>query len=417
MKNKLYKRYLKVKTVANEVKYKGYRNKLHHVLKYAEKQHFAELLNNCQDNLKKTWQIMKKIVNKNKVRQSQTKFKLNDGSLTTDGSVISNKFNDFFITIGPNLAAKIPDQNLSPNDFMGQPLTNSIFLGDVTSGEIDIIINSLKNGAPGYDDINASLLKLVSPCIVEILVYLCNKSLHEGVFPQELKIANVIPVSKSDDASVFNNYRTVSLLCVISKVFEKVMYNRLIDFLETFNILNNSQFGFRKNNSTYMALMTLMDQLITSLENGEYTIVIFLDFSKAFDTIDHVILLKKLLHYGIRGSALKWFESYLSNRKQYVTYNGITSSTQTIRCGVPQGAILGPLLFLIYINDLCSICKYTMPILLADDTNLFSRGKGIRTLENNINNELLNISLWLKVNKLSLNIKRHTIWHFADVKD
>ena len=155
-----------------------------------------------------------------------------------------------------------------------------------------------------------------------------------------------------------------------------------------------------------MALMILMDQLITSLENGEYTIGIFLDVSKAFDTVDHVILLKKKSsHYGIRGSALKWFESYLSNRKQYVTYNGIASSTQTIRCGVPQGSILGPLLFWIYINDLCSMCKHTIPILFADDTNLFSGGKDIRTLENNINNELLNISLGLKVNKLSLNIK------------
>ena len=181
-------------------------------------------------------------------RPGKTKFKLNDGSLTTDGSVISNKFNDLFINIGPNLAAKIQDQILSPNDFMGQPLTNSIFLSDVTSDEIHIIIKSLKNGAPGYDEINASLLKLVSPCIVEILVYLCNKSLHEGVFPQELKIANVVPLYKSDDASILNNYRPVSLLCVISRVFEKVMYNRLIDFLETFNILNNSQFGFRKIN-------------------------------------------------------------------------------------------------------------------------------------------------------------------------
>ena len=165
--------------------YKSYRNKLHHVLKYAEKRHFAELLNNCQDNLKKTWLIMKNIVNKNKVRQSQTKFKLNDGSLTTDGSVISNKFNDLF---GPNLAAKIPDQNLSPNDFMGQPLTNSIGLSDVTSDEIHIIIKSLKNGAPGYDEINAALLKLVSPCIVGIPVYLCNKSLREDIFHRNWRL-------------------------------------------------------------------------------------------------------------------------------------------------------------------------------------------------------------------------------------
>ena len=151
----------------------------------------------------------------------------------------------------------------------------------------------------------------------------------------------------------------MSLLCVISKVFEKVMYNRL---LETYKILTNSQFGFRKSHSTYMALMTLMDRLITSLENDEHVIGIFLDFSKAFDTVDHAILLKY------------W-------------------------------SILGPLLFLIYINDLCSVCKHTFPILFADDTNLFSSGKEIKTLETNINNELSHISIWLKVNKLSLNIK------------
>ena len=155
-----------------------------------------------------------------------------------------------------------------------------------------------------------------------------------------------------------------------------------------------------------MALMNLMNRLITSLENEEYVLGIYLDFSKAFDTVDHVILLRKLAHYGIRGTALKWFESYLSNREQYVTYNGISSSKQRIKCGVPQGSVLGPLLFLIYINDLCLVCKNTSAILFADDTNLFSSGKDLKTLERTTNNELSNISLWLKVNKLSLNIKK-----------
>ena len=209
---------------------------------------------------------------------------------------------------------------------------------------------------------------------------------------------------KADDAFVFNNFRPDSLLCVISKVFEKVMCNRLIDFLEAFSILNNSQFEFRKMHSTYMDLINLMNRLITSLENDEYVLGIYLDFPKAFDTVDHVILLRKLAHYGIRGTALKWFESYLSNREHNVTYNGISSSKQRIKCGVPQGSILGLLLFFIYINDLCLVCKYTCAILFADDTNLFSSGKVLKTLERTTNNELSNISLWLKVNKLSLNI-------------
>ena len=231
-------------------------------------------------------------------------------------------------------------------------------------------------------------------------------SLSEGVFPSELKLANVIPLYKSDDAFVFNNYRPVSLLCVISKVFERIMHNRLIDSLETYAILNKSQFGFRKMHSTYMALLTLMNRFIASLENDEYVLGIYLDFSKAFDTVDHAILLKKLAHYGIKGTALKWFESYLNNGEQYVTYNGISSSKQRIKCGVPQGSILGPLLFFIYINDLCPVCKHTSAILFASDTNLFSSGKDLKILESTTNSELSNISLWLKVNKLSLSIKR-----------
>ena len=165
-----------------------------------------------------------------------------------------------------------------------------------------------------------------------------------------------------------------------------------------------------------MAPMTLMDKLITALENGAHVIGIFLDFSKAFDTVDHEILLKKMYHYGIRGTAYKWFQSYLSNRKQYVTYNGICSSTKDVKCGVPQGSILGPMLFLMYINDLCSICKYTTPILFADDTNLFSSGKDLKVIENHVNDELSNISEWLKVNKLSLNINKTHYMIFSKKK-
>ena len=162
---------------------------------------------------------MKNIINKNKM--IHTKFKLSDGSFTMDGTTVSKKFNEFFTNIGPNLAKLIPNQQLSPLHFMGDPIKNSIFLCPVTSSEISEILRSLKNGAPDYDEINAVLLKSISNNITEPLVYICNLSLSDGIFPNELKLTNMLPLFKADDPFVFSNYRPVSLLCILSKVCEK----------------------------------------------------------------------------------------------------------------------------------------------------------------------------------------------------
>ena len=291
---------------------------------------------------------------------------------------------------------------------MGDMISQSLFLDPVTHQEIAEIIKSPKNGAPGNDEINSKILQFSVTPIIGPLSFLCNRSLREGVcvFPLELKLANVLPLFKSGETMLFNNYRPVSLLCTLSKVFGKIMYSRLLDFLDYHKILIGNQFGFRKLHSSYMDLMFMMDQVTKAFDNGECVIGIFVDFSKAFDTVNYSILIDKLHHYGIRGNALELFRSYLSDRSQYVSYNGVRSSTKSITCGVAQGSILGSLLFLIYINDLYNVCRDSVPMLFADDTNLFYKGNKMENLVKIINGELENISLWLKINKLSLNIKK-----------
>ena len=195
------------------------------------------------------------------------------------------------------------------------------------------------------------------------------------------------------------------------------MYDRLLDFLEIHKLLFAGQFGFRKQHSSYMALIIFIDKLISSLNKGEMVIGIFLDFSKAFATVDHEIILQKLFHYDVRGCTLVWFRSYSCGHKQHVTYNNVYSNTESINCGVPQGSILGPLLFLIHITDLRKVCTHTTPILFADNTNIFLNGLDIKQMQNSINRELLNTSNWLKLTSLPRMLKKTLIIWYSPQRD
>ena len=218
---------------------------------------------------------------------------------------------------------------------MHSRIDESIFLSPVTLVEIEKLLLTLKNSATGWDEINAMFLKTSLNYIRDPLCHVCNMSHEEGISPSKLKIANVLPLFKAEEPSHFNNYRPVSLLCILSKVFEKIMYNRVSDFINKLELLYKFQFGVRKKHSTYLAHLILMDKITKSLDNGDKVIAIYLDFSKDFDTVNHDILLQKLYYYGIRGNAYEGFKSYLTDRVQYVTYNGVQSSPKKIQCGVP----------------------------------------------------------------------------------
>jgi len=201
-----------------------------------------------------------------------------------------------------------------------------------------------------------------------------------------------------------------------SKIFEKIMYKRLNSYLLYNNFLTNNQFGFKEQHSTSMAILQLVDQIATEIDHGNLTIGVFIDLSKAFDTINHNILIDKLSLYGIRGNCLNWIRSYLYNRRQYVYLNEVESDMLPVNCGVPQGSTLGPLLFIVYINDIVNVSRILQLILFADDTNIFLSGPKIDELCITLNTELSKLSRWFKLNKLSLNIKKTNFILFKSKK-
>ena len=227
----------------------------------------------------------------------------------------------------------------------------------------------------------------------------------QGVFPHELKVAKVIPLFKTNDPMVFLNYRPVSALPLFSKIFERLMYNRLSSFVNKCQLLYEFQFGFRCGHSPELALTCLVDKISNALENGEYALGLFLDFSKPFDTVNHDILFEKLEYLGIRVIPLLWCKSGISDREQYVVYNDTSSSHKKITCGVHQWSILGPLLFLLYIEDLSRVSDVLFLLLFADDSNLFLSEKCPERLIEQMNNEMINLSIGLNINNLSLNLK------------
>ena len=404
-KNKLYCIYLKSKNETDKHVYFNYKRRLRSLMRSAERNHYDDMFSQCQGNLRKSWGIIKEIINKHRdsSRGSEKTF-LIDGANTSDKKTICNAFNKFFVNIGPNLANTIPQSNTNPTSLLERN-SSTMFARPTNEVEIQNIIRDLRNSAPGPDNIPAAIIKHSAMYIGQVLSHIINLSLSEGVVPDELKIAQVKPLFKSGDASQINNYRPISLLPCFSKILEKCMATRLFEFIDRHSILYKYQFGFRPKHNTSMALHHLVDKVVESLDSSQSIVGVALDFRKAFDTVDHTILLGKLYEYGIRGSLHHWFASYLHGRRQFVSWLGADSTTSLIRCGVPQGSILGPILFLLYINDLPRSCSLTS-IIYADDTNLFVTGRNIEECINKINTNSLRLLDWIHSNKLSLNLDK-----------
>ena len=375
------------------------------VMKAAEKQHYSLLMSTHKNNFKRSWQILKEVINKNTVNFTTQQFLINE-SVEKDPSKIAESFNEYFVGIGPKLAEQIPPTAVDPAANIERRIRDSIFLEPTDDAEVSSLIRSLKDSSPGWDDISSKVCRSSVAVFVTPLTHVLNLSLSQGVVPKELKIARVTPIFKAGDKQMISNYRPISVLPYFSKILEKLVKKRLTNFIENHELFYKYQFGFRGNHSTSHALVTLTTEVSSSLDRGHSCLGVFLDLKKAFDTVDPDILLLKLEKYGVRGTPWNWFRSYLTDRTQCVKVLDSQSPFLPIRCGVPQGSVLGPLLFLLYINDINNVCPNLCPILFADDTNLFISGENIADLYTSMNDALDMILLRLRSNKLSINIEK-----------
>jgi len=407
VKEKLYKRYIETRNPYHLTKYKYYRNKIICLLRKSKQNYYHNYFIQYNKNIKKMWAGIKELVTlKPKGFHFPTKITSNNTTLS-DPCEIASAFNRHFAKIGSNLADKIPAVNTNPLSYLSTPLQNSFFLSPVTDKEIEDEINCLNaSKSTGPFSIPVYILKLLKNCLSFPLQLIYNLSFSSGCVPDQFKLANVIPVHKKDSTTSLNNYRPISLLSIFNIIMEKLVHKRLITFINKHNLLYENQFGFREKHSTSHATLLIIDKIQQAIEDGQFSCGIFLDFSKAFDTVDHRILLQKLHYFGIRGVVNNWFTSYLLNRRQYVSIGSEKSEEVSISHGVPQGSVLGPLLFLLYINDFYKCSDILDFHIFADDTNLFYSDSNLRHLENTINSNLKQISCWLKANKLSLNIEK-----------
>ena len=389
--------------------YNLFRNRTNREIKKAKKTYYNVYFQENLNNMKNTWKGIKNIINLNNNKDAKiTQLHYNNENINTNIGM-ANAFNDFFTKVGPTLDNDIPNAtNLrNPNIYLSTKIPHSLILSPTSPQEISNIINLIdESKSSGPSSIPTKVLKLVNNQISPILSVICNSSFDEGIFPDKNKIAKVIPIHKKGSINDVNNYRPISLLSIFSKIMEKLMACRLNKFLELHSIIYPNQFGFRAGCSTTHSLVSIIESINNTIEQKKFGCGVFIDLKKAFDTVNHNILLQKLEHYGIRQNTLLWFESYLCNRKQYVSLNGSDSELKDITCGVPQGSVLGPILFLLYINDLPNISKKLNFFLFADDTNIYLDDINLNTLEKTMNKELKNLYEWLCINRLSLNISK-----------
>ena len=376
--------------------YKHARNQTNNAIKSAKQQYFVENLELNIKDPRKTWMLINDL-NSRKCRKSQniSDIKIGDKIINTPAEM-AEAFNKHFTNIGPKLAREIPLSSTIPESYL-EPTVETFSL---QTPSVSIVCKLLRNinekKATGLDQIPSKLLKLAADIVGPSLAGIFERSINTGIFPAEWKLARVTPIFKKGSKSDLDNYRPISVTPIVSKIFERIVFDQLYQYLNENNLLTNCQSGFRSLHSTLTALLEATNNWSVNIDNGLLNGVVFIDLKKAFDTIDHEILLRKLASYGADKNALAWFDSYLSHRSQKCNVNGNLSNAKELSCGVPQGSIIGPLLFLIYINDLPNSLSIASAKMYADDTHISVSATNQTDLETSVNAELNNLNCWLK---------------------
>ena len=391
---------------------KTLRNKVNGMIKSAKKTYFNEKVEENKNKPQKLWKALKELGCSNRLKTKITNLNIKiNGSIITEKLNVANCLNGFFTTIATTLVDKLPlhsgrygEQHIHAFYKNLGAVEDSFKLSSVTAEDVLIKLRALQpTKATGHDGISTRFLRDAADSIAPVVAHISNLSIRQGHVPQDFKLARIVPLHKKGSKLDPRNYRPVSILCSISKVIERLVYEQINTYLLNHKLLFEFQSGFRRSHSTDTCLLYMTDFIRREVDDGKYCGMVMLDLQKAFDTVNHHILLNKLRAIGFDSLSVKWVRSYLEGRKQMVEVNGTLSSPLPVECGVPQGSILGPLLFLIYVNDMKSACNCSLS-LFADDAAVIASDRDKSQVERVLSTELSNISLWLSDNKLSLHL-------------
>ena len=394
----------------------AYKNKVKSAIGKAKSMYYKSLFQNNMGNSRATWKTLNDLMGRK--RKSCIKYLLNGNDEIHDDKGIADLFNNYFTNIPLTLDSMIPNSSIDPTSFISVNLQSYLSeFQPCTPFEVSSIISNLKITKENKNSVPINLIIVNKDLLSVVISNMINHAMTQCVFPDCLKVARIVPVLKNGDPRITGNYRPIAISPWLSKVFEKILYTRIIDHVAFNDILSPQQFGFRRQTSTLDAIIHFTEFIYENLNNKNSTLSIAIDYSKAFDTVNHDILLHKLECYGVRGDCLQLLASYLRDRRQAVCIRGTYSDYKTTNISVPQGSILGPLLFILYVNEIPTISDRFVATMFADDCTLTFANSLISNLINDCNEDLAMFKLWSDANRLTINASKTNCLFISNVSE